>query len=631
MDRTDELTWDYVIVGSGAGGGTLAARLAEAGMRVFLLEAGGDPCTAEAPRLPDDYNVPGFHPFASENAATNWSFEVRHYADEDRQARDPKYDAARGGVFYPRAAALGGCTAHNAMIFMPPHDSDWDHIAKLTGDRSWRASRMRHHVRRVEACHHRRVWRALRWLGIDPTGHGWNGWLHTEKSMPLEALGDEEMVRMVAESVHVFVHALPRPLLGVLRWLRRPGDPNARVWGQGSFEGLCYTPLSTAGHQRTGARERVMQAASRHKEFLHVELDALATRVIFDEAGRASGVEYLKGACLYRAHAACSDSSGERREVRASREVVLCGGAFNTPQLLMLSGIGPAAHLREHGISVRVDLPGVGGNLQDRYEVAVTHRMQRTWTVLDGARFERDDPLWQRWSDSRRPVPLWWRWHRPDSGMYGSSGAAIAMIRRSAPAVPEPDIFCMALPTRFEGYSHGYSKVIQHHHDYLTWAVLKAHTLNRAGTVRLRSTDPLDTPLVNFHYFEEGSDPAGNDLQAVVQTIRFVRRLTAPLIACGVIAEECAPGPDVESDAALADYVRNTAWGHHASCSCPVGAAREGGVLDSAFSVHGVRGLRVVDASVFPRIPGIFVAAAVYTVAEKAAEAMLRDARRMPG
>ena len=631
MDHTDELTWDYVIVGSGAGGGTLAARLAEAGMRVFLLEAGGDPCTADAQRLPDDYDVPGFHPFASENATMSWSFEVRHYADEGRQACDPKYDAARGGVFYPRAAALGGCTTHNAMIFMPPHDSDWDHIAQLTGDRSWRASRMRRHVRRVEDCHHRPVWRALRWLGIDPTGHGWNGWLRTEKSMPLEALGDEEMVRMVAESARLFVDALPRPLLSVLRWLRRPGDPNARTWGQGSFEGLCYTPLSTAGHRRTGARERVKQAAREHEDFLHVELDALATRVIFDSDGAACGVEYLKGARLYRAHPACSASPGERREVRARREVVLCGGAFNTPQLLMLSGIGPAAHLREHGIPVRADLPGVGGNLQDRYEVAVTHRMRRTWTVLDGARFERDDPLWHRWSDSRRQVPLWRRWRRPDAGMYGSSGAALALIRRSAPALAEPDIFCMALPTRFEGYAHGYSQIIQQHHDYLTWAVLKAHTLNRAGTVRLRSSDPRDTPLVNFRYFEEGSDAAGDDLQAVVQAIRFLRRLTAPLIASGVIAEECAPGPDVESDAALAEYVRNTAWGHHASCSCPIGDVSQGGVLDSAFSVHGVRGLRVVDASVFPRIPGIFVAAAVYTVAEKAAEAILRDVRTMPG
>src|SRR6059058_5874625 len=114
------LEWDYVIVGSGAGGGTLAARLVEAGARVFLIEAGGDARASDAARMPED-------------------FEVRHYASEARQARDPKYRAG-AGVLYPRAATLGGCTAHNAMIYMPPHDSDWDHIATLTGDRSWRAA-----------------------------------------------------------------------------------------------------------------------------------------------------------------------------------------------------------------------------------------------------------------------------------------------------------------------------------------------------------------------------------------------------------------------------------------------------------------------------------------------------------
>ena len=115
--------WDYVVVGSGAGGGTVAARLVESGMRVFVLEAGSDPLATEAPRLPDDYDVPGFHAFACENPAMSWNFQVRHYADESRQARDPKYDPHRG-VLYPRAAALGGCTAHNAMIFMLPHASD---------------------------------------------------------------------------------------------------------------------------------------------------------------------------------------------------------------------------------------------------------------------------------------------------------------------------------------------------------------------------------------------------------------------------------------------------------------------------------------------------------------------------
>jgi choline dehydrogenase len=616
MAGAEESEWDYVIVGSGAGGGTLAARLAESGMRVFLLEAGGDVRASDAARLPDDYEVPGFHAFACENAAMSWNFHVRHFADETQQARDPKYDAARRGVFYPRAAALGGCTVHNAMIFMPPHDSDWEHIAQLTGDSSWQASRMRRHVQQVEDCHYQPIWRALRGLGIDPTGHGWGGWLRTEKAIPLEALGDAEMLGVVKGTARAFVRTLPNPLLSILHWLRGVGDPNAHSRRKRSFEGLCYTPVSTAGHQRTGARERVKQVEGTHKDLLHVELDALVTRVIFDNEGTARGVEYLKGQSLYRAHAACSDASGEPREVRARREVILCGGAFNTPQLLMLSGIGPAAELRSHGIPVRVDLPGVGRNLQDRYEVAVTHRMRRPWRMLDGARFARGDPLWRRWSEAR-------------SGMYASNGAAIAFIRSSEPPLPEPDIFCMALPTRFEGYASGFSESIRQHHDYLTWAVLKAHTNNRAGSVTLRSADPRDMPLVNFRYFEEGDDTASVDLKAMVQAIRFVRGLTESLIANGPIAEECAPGRDVKTDAELADYVRNTAWGHHASCSCAIGEAGSGGVLDSKFAVHGVRGLRVVDASVFPRIPGFFVAAAVYIVAEKAADAILQDSAQM--
>jgi choline dehydrogenase len=182
------------------------------------------------------------------------------------------------------------------------------------------------------------------------------------------------------------------------------------------------------------------------------------------------------------------------------------------------------------------------------------------------------------------------------------------------------------LPARFEGYRPGFSDLIRAHADRLTWAVLKAHTHNRAGSVRLRSADPLDTPLVNFRYFEEGDDQAGADLQSIVEAIRFVRRLTAPLIASGLIAEEHLPGPDVASDEALAAYVRDTAWGHHASCSCPIGALDGGGVLDSGFAVHGTQRLRVVDASVFPRIPGFFVAAAVYLVGEKAAETILNSA-----
>jgi choline dehydrogenase len=613
MNAAAESPWDYVIVGSGAGGGTLAARLAESGRRVFLLEAGGDCLGVPGQRLPDDYSVPGFHAFSCENAALRWDFDVRHYASDALQERDFKYDAQRGGVLYPRAATLGGCTAHNAMIFMLAHDSDWNHIRNLTGDDSWSARRMRRHARRLEACHHRPLWRALRRFGLDPTGHGWDGWLHTERPNELEALGDEALVRTIGETAIGFARRLKHPWTRIFRWLHSAADPNARPWRARSFEGLCYTPLSTAGHQRSGARERILEVARNHPDSLHIELDALATRVLFDSSGAACGVEYLKGQHLYRAHASPSAAAGELREVRARLEVILCGGAFNTPQLLMLSGIGPAPHLREHGIPLRVDLPGVGRNLQDRYEVAVTYRMLRPWQILEGARFERGDPLWQRWHEER-------------AGLYASNGAALAFVRRSDPSLPDPDIFCMALPTRFEGYFRDFSRYLQTYQDRLTWAVLKAHTYNGAGRITLRSTDPRDPPRINFHYFEEGDDRAGRDLEAVVKAIQFVRELADPLIACGLIAEECAPGPQVQSADALADYVRNNAWGHHASCSCPIGPAQRGGVIDSNFRVHGTRRLRIVDASIFPRIPGFFLVSAVYMIAEKAAETILHAA-----
>ena len=253
------------------------------------------------------------------------------------------------------------------------------------------------------------------------------------------------------------------------------------------------------------------------------------------EGDRAVGVEYLKGERLYRAHGSPSDARGEPALVRASREVILAGGAFNTPQLLMLSGIGPPETLARHGIPVRVPLPGVGRNLQDRYEIGVVNRMNfEAWSAYRGATFGPGDAQFLDWKTNR-------------CGAYTTNGSVLAVFRRS-PRASLADVFCMALLAPFSGYYPNYSREFARKLNYLTWVVLKAHSQNRAGEVTLRSADPRDTPLINFRYFEQGGT---DDLDAVVDGIRFVRRLSAKLRHRGLIAEEELPGDHIQTTDAV--------------------------------------------------------------------------------
>ena len=597
---------DFVIVGSGAGGGPLAANLVEAGFSVLLLEAGDD---HECPY----YDVPIMQARASEDPQMRWDYFVRHYADDAQQKRDPKFVAARDGVLYPRGATLGGSTAVSALVTLYPHNSDWDALAELTGDADWSAEAMRARFQRIEA-----------WRGRDPdpehparpgdaSRHGFDGWLKVTRADPRLA-GREPWFLDVINAIE----AESRAMFGTPEDIVLPHDPNDWRTVSERREGMSFIPVAVDNGRRNGARERILAAQRAHPDRLEIRYHALASRLIFD-GDRAVGVAGLMGAHLYGADPETARSAGQPFEVHARHEVVLAGGAFNTPQLLKLSGVGPRDELEAMGIAVRLDRPGVGANLQDRYEVGVVSRTVHDYPVFEGAVLDAPGP-------GEAGDSLFREWAAEKYGPYSTNGSLAALIARSSVADQEPDLIVFALPIDFHGYYPGYAAESALKHDRLTFVVLKAHTENRAGTVRLTSADPRDPPAVDFRYFEEGSDPKGRDLRGVVDGVRIARRINARLGA--MLAEELIPGAPADDQTALEAFVRDQAWGHHASCTCKIGADEDPmAVLDGDFRVRDVKGLRVVDASVFPRIPGLFIASAVYMISERASDVIIREHR----
>ncbi len=626
MPAPHEADFEYIVVGSGAGGGPVAANLARAGHSVLLLEAGGED-------EGDTYSVPAFHALASEDPAMSWNYFVRHYAEDGRQRRDDKFRPAENGVLYPRSATLGGCTAHNAMITVYPHNHDWDEIADVTGDKTWKSAAMRRYFERLEKCsYEERPWALARirllasvlrhvpWVAdrfANLGRHGFDGWLSTSLASPTLALHDIQIVDVVlAAAEDALASHLGRPLAALERLDTYPDPNDWRVQGDGT-EGLWMVPMATRSGRRNGTRELIDEVRRKHPKQLVVRSHALVERVLFGDRNRATGVEYVECAHAYRADpSAVAELSGETQQVFASREVILSAGAFNTPQLLMLSGIGPKDDLRRLGIEPRVDLPGVGKNLQDRYEIGVISQMKQDFALTRDCQFaasaagDASDPCYQQWLAGQ--------------GVYTSNGVVVAITKRSFPDRPDPDLFMFGLPAYFKGYYPRYSLDLERNRNLFTWAILKAHTRNTAGTVVLRSTDPREPPLINFHYFDEGNDAHGEDLSSLVAAVGFVRGLLERMDS--VVDTELIPGPNVSSEEEIAQFIKDNAWGHHASCTCKIAASDDpNGVLDPRFRVRGVSNLRVVDASVFPRIPGFFIASAVYMISEKASAVMLAE------
>ncbi|MEM9101908.1 MAG: GMC oxidoreductase [Pseudomonadota bacterium] len=601
-------SYEYIIIGSGAGGGPVAANLAKAGYSVLLLEAG------EQDPADDVLKVPAFNLLSAEDPKLSWHFYVKHYSDQARAEKDWKYVPGKG-ILYPRASTLGGCTAHHAMITVYPQNNDFDRIAELTRDYSWDAYKMRSYFERLEQCQHvPRPW--FPWF--NPSRHGFDGWLKTNVN-DITLLTEDRAIKDIVKAA-----ALEADLGDIFEEFLSGNfglDINNFNVAKGE-EGAFLTPLAVNEfRQRHGVRELLLETQQKYPGKLTIKTNALATRILLDEQNTAVGVEYAEGQHLYRADAQWSPNAipTALKQIRASREVILSGGAFNSPQLLKLSGIGPAQELIEHGIDVRVDLPGVGNNLQDRYEITVVNEMEDDVALLKECTFgaTEDDPCLKRYYDTK------------GGGPYGTNGNIFSIVKRSQAHLADPDLYVFGSPADFRGYYPGFSQDAASGKNYFSWVVLKGHTNNTAGSVNLKSNDPFEVPEINFRYFDEGNDTTGDDLAGVVEGTKLARSIMDNVFAKQHVAREVYPGAEIQSDEQMGEVIKNDAWGHHASCTNPIGVKGDPkAVLDSDFRVYGTKNLRVVDASIFPYIPGFFIVTSVYLIAEKASDVILNDARK---
>ncbi|MCM8732301.1 GMC family oxidoreductase [Hephaestia sp. GCM10023244] len=473
------------------------------------------------------------------NPAYDWG-----YASEP----DPKL--AGRSLPVPRGRVVGGSSSVNGMIYMRGHSGDYDGWRQM-GCRGWGYADVLPYFRRMESS----------WRGAGPY-HGDRG--------PL-AVTPVDGSRLLTDPIRRAA-------------LAAGFDESADLSGeqQEGFSG-CEVTVDPRGRRASTAAAYLRPALKRPN--LSLLSGAQVTRVLI-ENGRATGVEYRRDGKLHRAH--------------ARKEVVLSGGAYNSPHLLMLSGIGPADDLTAHGIPVVAESPGVGRNLSEHPLVYMTFAARGATSFLNALRVDRAALSVLRWAMTGR-------------GAFASQITSGVLMLRTRPELEHPDIQLVFLPVRLDA-KLWFPLVGKRQTHVFSVMVMQLHPESR-GSVTLRSADPLEKPRIDLNLL---STP--NDFAEIRGGVDAVRRIFAAPPLAAMIAAEIAPGAAAQDDAALDDFIRhNLRITQHPAGTCRMGEDPEA-VVDSDLRVRGIAGLRVVDASVMPTVPGANINAAVIMIAERAAD-----------
>jgi choline dehydrogenase len=472
-------------------------------------------------------------------------------------ASEPEPGTAGRPIHWPRGRVLGGSSSINGMLYVRGNSADFDGWAQM-GARGWSYDDVLPFFRRSE--HYVQ--------GGDANYRGRGGVLKVED------------YRTILPLTHRFVEAA-----------QQAGHAFRKDLNGETQEGVGYSQMTRNGRFR-GSTARTFLAAAQGRPNLHIETNAPATRLVFERT-RCVGARFRRGA--------------EEVEVRAAREVILCGGAVNSPHLLQVSGIGPAEHLREIGVEVLLDAPGVGANLQDHYVARVQHRVKDAVSTNQLARGLRL---------AREAV----RYAVLGNGALTFGVTTAQVFCRSRAGLASPDLQLLFTPASYDPRQFGVLEA----EAGMTVAVCPVRPDSR-GTILARSADPFEKPAIRPNYLSARSDQL-----VLMSGLRITREIFAQAPIARHSAFEMVPGPEVRTDEELVEYMR----GYGTTIYHPVGTCRMGedprAVVDSRLRVRGVAGLRVIDASVMPTLTTGNTNAPTIMIAEKGA-AMIRDDARVTG